>query len=119
MRGIGVVALAIGAVVAGGAAASPHSEAARPRLHVTDLSPFTVHGFRFDARERLRVVIVTRRRIVRRIEATPRGRFTIVLRTVRLGECARYGVRVWSGDRLRAATKNPPYACGAEPGPLR
>lgn len=118
MRGIGVIALSLGAVAAGAAGASPHSVAARPRLHVTDLSPFTVHGFRFEAREQLRVVIVTRRRFVRKIETTRGGRFTIVLRTVRLGECARYGVRAWAGDRLRAATKNPPYACGAEPGPI-
>ena len=51
VRVIGVIALGLVLCVAASAASGGH-----PALRVTDLTPFTVHGWRFNAGEHLRIV---------------------------------------------------------------
>ena len=69
MRVIGVIALGLALSAAATAASG------RPTVRVTDLTPFTVHGYRFDSGERLRLVITTKRRVVRSLSASGRGTF--------------------------------------------
>ena len=71
MRVIGVIAL--GLALSGAATAA----SGRPAVRVTDLTPFTVHGYRFDSGERLRLVITTKRRVVRTLSASGRGTFVL------------------------------------------
>jgi hypothetical protein len=118
MRGVGAIALCIGVAAAGASAASTDSAALRPGLRVSNLAPLTVRGYRFDGAERLRVVITTKRRFVRRVEANANGRFSLVLRHISIGRCAPYSVRAYGSNGLRAAVKSPPKMCGAEVGPL-
>ena len=111
---VGVIALALG--LASAPAGAPSGAPIRPGLRVVRLAPFTVHGYRFESGERLRVVITTKRRFVRRIEATGKGAFRIKLR-LSIGRCAQYSVRAYGPDGFRAGVKSPPQSCGAEIGP--
>lgn len=115
MRAVGVIALSLGALAAGVSSASP--VASRPGLRVSDLDPFTVQGFRFEPSERVGLTVTTRRRFVRTIDASVKGAFRVVFR-LHLGHCASYAVRAIGSAGSRAAVKNPPQECGAEPGPL-
>jgi hypothetical protein len=83
----------------------------RPAVRVTDLTPFTVHGYRFDAGERLRLVITTKRRIERTLYASDRGTFVLKLRGLSVGRCGQYAVRVYDSSGLRARIKSPPQSC--------
>ena len=105
MRVIGVIAL--GLALSAAATAS----SGRPAVRVTDLTPFTVHGYRFDSGERLRLVITTKSRVVRTLSASGRGTFVLRLRTLSVGRCGQYAVRVYDSSGLRAAVKRPPESC--------
>jgi hypothetical protein len=107
MRALGVIALSLGI------AATAASASTRPALRVTDLSPFTVHGYRFESGQSLRVVITTKHRFVRRLETNDRGAFTIRLR-LSIGRCAQWSVAAYGPSGLLAAVKSPPQSCGAD-----
>lgn len=110
MRAIGVIALGLGVATAASASAG------RPALRVTDLSPFTVHGWRFEAGEHLRVVISTKRRIVRRLDANRNGAFTLRIRHFTVRRCAQYAVAAYGpSGALLAGVKSAPQSCGANP----
>jgi hypothetical protein len=109
MRVIGVIALSLGV------AAAASASAGRPALRVTDLSPFTVHGWRFDSGQNLRVVISTKRRIVRRLDANRDGAFTLRIRHFTVKRCAQYAVAAYGpSGALLAAVKSAPQSCGAD-----
>jgi hypothetical protein len=111
VRGIGVIALGLTLCVAASAAS------ARPQLRVTDLKPFTIHGWRFDAGERLRIVVSAGRHTERTLEASVRGTFTLKLRHFAVKRCGQYAVRAYGPSGLRAGVKSPPVLCGADLGP--
>jgi hypothetical protein len=109
MRAIGVIALSLALV------ASAASAANRPVLRVSDLAPLTVHGVRFKPSEHLRVVVTTKRRYVRRLDATDNGAFTLKMRLVRVRRCGQYSVVVYGpAGGMRAAVKSPPQSCGPD-----
>lgn len=89
----------------------------RPALRVTDLRPFTVHGWRFKEDEHLRIVITTKHRAERTLNASARGTFTLKLRGVSVPRCGQYSVRAYGPSGLRAGIKGPPQSCGADLGP--
>ena len=103
---IGVIALSLTLSAAATAASS------RPALRVTDLRPFTVHGYRFASHQHLRIVITTSKRVVRRLETSGRGTFTFTLRRLSVRRCGQYSVRAYGPDGLLAAVKSPPQSCG-------
>ena len=103
---IGVLALCLTFSAVATAASS------RPTLRVTDLKPLTVHGYRFESREHLRIVITIRRRVVRRLETSGRGTFTLELRRLSVRRCGQYSVQAYGPDGLLAAVKSPPQSCG-------
>jgi hypothetical protein len=105
VRVIGVIALGLTLCVAASAASG------RPALRVTDLKPFTVHGWRFDAGERMRVVVATKHSVERKVAASDRGTFTTVFRRLSVARCAQYSVRAYGPSGLRAAIKSPPQSC--------
>ena len=105
MRVIWVIALGLALSAAATAASG------RPALRVTDLQPFTVHGWRFDSGEHLRIIIVTKRRVERTLDAGSRGAFTLKVRGVSVGRCGQYSVRAYGPSGLRAGIKSPPQSC--------
>src|SRR5829696_6877256 len=105
VRMVGVIALGLVLSTAATAASG------RPALRVTDLKPFTVHGWRFNAGEHLRIVITTKRRIERTLEAGARGTFTLKVRGLSVGRCGQYSVRAYGPSSLRAGIKSPPQSC--------
>jgi hypothetical protein len=111
VRVIGVIALGLTLCVAASAASG------RPALRVTDLKPFTVHGWRFDAGERLRIVVTTKHSVGRKFEASNRGTFTTVFRRLSVARCGQYSVRAFGPSGLLAAIKSPPSSCGPPPAP--
>jgi hypothetical protein len=112
VRAVGVIAL--GLTVSAVATAAP----TRPAVHVADLKPFTVHGVRFHAHEHLRIVVTTRRTVVRRLEATGTGTFTLKLLHVAVRRCGQYTIRAYGPSGLRASLKSPPQSCGAQRQPI-
>ena len=112
VRAIGVIALGLTLATAATAASS------RPALQVMDLRPFTVHGARFHSGENLRIVITTKHRFVRKLEASGKGTFTLALH-LSIGRCAQYSVRAYGPSGLRAAVKSSPESCGADIGPAK
>ena len=115
MRAIGVIAL--GLALSAAATAAPGD---RPALRVTDVKPFTVHGWRFNAGEHLRVVITIKGRTTKRLDASARGTFTLAVRGLSVPRCGQYSVRAYGpSGLLRASVKRPPESCGAPPQPER
>src|SRR4051794_1093274 len=108
VRVVGVIALGLTLSAAATAAAG------RPALRVTDLKPFTVHGYRFKADEHLRVVVIVKDRTARTVEAGARGTFMLKLRDVSVPRCGQYVVRAYGPSGLRASVKSPPQSCGAD-----
>jgi hypothetical protein len=108
VRAIGVLALALSLSAAAAAASS------RPALRVVDLKPFTVHGYRFESRQHLRIVITTKKSYVRRLETSGQGTFTLKLLRLRVRRCGQYSVRVYGPHGLLAGVKSPPQSCGAQ-----
>jgi hypothetical protein len=111
VRAIGVIALGLTLCVAASAASG------RPALRVTDLKPFTVDGWRFDAGERLRIVVTAKHNVERKLEASNRGTFTTVFRRLSVARCGQYSVRAYGPSGLVAAIKSPPSSCGPPPAP--
>jgi hypothetical protein len=111
MRLVGVIALGLALITV--ATAAPGG----PALRVTDLKPFTVHGWRFNAGERLRIVVSAGRRTERTLEVGERGTFTLKLRHFSVKRCSQYAVRAFGPSGLRAGVKSPPELCGADLGP--
>ncbi len=111
MRVIGVIAL--GLTLSAAATAT----SGRPALRVTDLQPFTVQGYRFDPGEHLRIVVTTKRRVERTLDANGRGTFVAVFRHVSVPHCGPYSVRAYGPSGLVAATKRPPENCGTPVAP--
>ena len=111
MRVIGVIALGLTLCAAASAASG------RPALRVTDLKPFTVQGYRFDPGEHLRIVVTTKRRVERKLDANRRGTFTTVFRRLSVPRCGQYSVRAYGPSGLLAATKSAPQSCGTPVAP--
>jgi hypothetical protein len=112
MRVVGVIALGLTLSAAASAASG-----ARPALRVTDRTPFTVHGWRFDSGEHLRIVITVKHRTTKTLDASGRGTFTLKVRDLSVARCGQYSVRAYGPSGLRASVKSPPYSCGAPPAP--
>jgi len=84
------------------------------RVTVTDVTPFTVHGSHFLARERVTVVVTIKGRHVHTLTATAAGTFTTRFTSVSLAGCTAYAVRA-TGDRgstafLKVMPECPPPA---------
>jgi len=82
------------------------------RVAVTDLSPFTVHGWRFLPHEHVRVVVRVEGTYVHTPTASAAGTFTTRFSALRVGSCTPYWVRA-TGDEgstalLRVMPECPP-----------
>jgi hypothetical protein len=109
-----VLAASLAAGGGGAGAAVENDQAARPALRLVDQQPLTVRGVRFEAGERVRLVVTrSRERLVRQARANRTGAFLAVFPIrVRVAPCnAELGV--WAtGDRgSRAALRLPHVAC--------
>jgi hypothetical protein len=79
---------------------------ASPAVRVTDLAPFTVHGFAFRGSERVTITVASRGTWVRRVIAGSTGRFVAVFRRISIyGSCRAYTVRAVGASGSRAALK--------------
>jgi hypothetical protein len=107
--GRGVLAVVLAAAFAGGAGA-----AAGPGVTITSVRPVTVAGRGFVARERVRVVVHTKRTQVTNVVATARGRF-VVRYPLAVGDCT--AVRVLArGNRGSRASYSVTPTCAPLPG---
>jgi len=88
--------------------------APKPRLALVRSQPLTVRGHGFHAHERVRVVLrqASRARVVHRVRAGRRGRFTTTFGGVTLGRCGGFSVTATGRAGSRATLKRPPLpAC--------
>jgi hypothetical protein len=70
----------------------------RPHVSVADQSPFTVRGWNFHAGEHIRVVVNASNHVMKKVTAGAAGGFVVRLKSVRIGDCPRYGIRA-TGDK--------------------
>ena len=68
------------------------------RVTIAELAPFTVHGSRFVAHERVTLVVEVKVRRTRVVVASETGEFTARFLTLKAGHCDAYFVRA-TGDR--------------------
>jgi hypothetical protein len=117
---IQVMRIALGVALAVVALAQP-AESAMTRsasLRVVDMSPFTVHGWRFQPGERVVVSVSgTAAKRSATVTATSAGTFTRRFPALRLGECDIYRVRAVGSKGSKAFLTPPPPSCGTELSP--
>lgn len=87
------------------AAPSAGAVAGRPRVDVSDLTPFTVEGRGFHAHERVVVNVSAPRRTTKTVVASSRGAFGVRFATVEVGACPSYAVTAVGDKGSRASTK--------------
>jgi hypothetical protein len=97
-------AVVVLALMAGGGPAAPVSARARPALRLVTLSPVSVHGTGFGARERVRVRLrsLDIPTATRRVRATRRGRFTVTFAWVGIDRCSAFSVTAVGRSGRRA-----------------
>ena len=88
------VAAIVMAVLAGAGPAAHVSARARPALRLVTLSPVSVHGSGFGARERVRVRLRAHDTLnaTRHVRATRRGGFTVSFARVLVDRCSGFSV---------------------------
>jgi hypothetical protein len=102
------------AVVSSGASAAdggPSPIAAKPGLMVFQLSPLTVRGYSFKARERVTVTLDGGKQGVHRVQATVRGTFSTSFKSVRLLRCQTVTIRAVGSLGSRAFRQVPRPDC--------
>lgn len=98
----GVIALAVGC----GATDVGARPLARPSLQLVTLSPMSVHGTGFVARERVRVRLRSLGTTsTRRVRATRRGGFSVSFASVRIDRCSAFSVTAVGRSGRRAAVR--------------
>jgi hypothetical protein len=82
-----------------------HTPTARPNVSVSDQSPFIVRGWNFHAGEHVKVVVHAGNHVTKNVTAGAAGGFVVRMKTVRIGDCPRYGVRATGDKGSRASFK--------------
>ena len=117
---IALSAVAVGTATAGQLGATPAKTA--PELRVVKLAPLTFDGYRFVARERVRVTVTAASdQRVRFARANLRGRFRVAFPQLTVGRCnGTLVARAVGAAGSRAALKLPELLCAPSlraPGP--
>jgi hypothetical protein len=86
------------------------------RVAVTDTAPFTVHGTKFLAKERVSVTVSVNQAWTHRVTAGSTGGFTTQFPRLSLNRCAAYVVRA-SGSRGSVAVLKVIPACAPDSPP--
>jgi hypothetical protein len=116
---IALLALAIGLLLpftlsSGGFAEG--GSAAKPRLRVTDLTPFAVVGTGFRAGETVRVTVRGEGDSVSATdEAGAGGRIAVRFPRMKLGKCPTYVIAARGNKGSRAGLRSVPRPCGIAP----
>jgi hypothetical protein len=99
---------------------APAAGTAPARLRVVDLTPVTVQGLRFRARERVRVVLDADRRHVRPVRASRSGSFVAKF-AVYADLCTAFNLRATGASgTVAVVTRKRPLQCAAlDPVPHR
>jgi hypothetical protein len=113
MRGSLVATLAVFLLLPAAASSGRGSTSAGTALRVADLTPFSVRGSGFRARERVRIVAQVEGRHVKTVRATATGIFKARFAGVSIPACAGYLVRATGGKGSRAYLRHVPE-CPAE-----
>jgi hypothetical protein len=89
-----VVAVIVLALLAGAGPAARGSPRARPALRLVTVSPLSVHGSGFRARERVRVRLRAHGTLTatRHVRATRRGGFTVRFARVLIARCSAFSI---------------------------
>jgi len=106
-----VIAVAVAGSGASAADGGPSRIAARPGLAVFQLSPLTVRGYSFKARERVTVTLDGGKRGTHRVQATVRGTFSTSFKSVRMLRCQTVTIRAVGSRGSRAFRQVPRPDC--------
>lgn len=116
MKWGGLIAALVGLLVvfvATGATRGPaRNLAPKPSLQLLEREPLKVRGVRFEARERVTVVLVARPERTRNVDASATGSFVVDFGRVSIRRCTPLWVRASGSQGSRAVLKKlPPPAC--------
>lgn len=109
-----LASVAVVAVATGGAASAAEGGRAlyvKPRLAVLDLTPLTVRGYSFKARERVTVTLDGGKRGTKRVQATRQGRFTASFSVAPVIGCQTVTIRAVGSLGSRAFRQVPRPDC--------
>jgi hypothetical protein len=103
---------AVAVATSGGALAAEGGGAqyVKPRLALVDLTPLTVRGSRFEARERVTVTLDGGKRGTKRVQANRQGGFSVSFRIVVIG-CQTVTIRAVGSLGSRAFRQVPRPDC--------
>lgn len=111
LASVAVLAIAFESSGASAADGGPSPIAAKPGLMVFQLSPLTVRGYSFKARERVTVTLDGGRRGTQRVQATLRGTFTASFKLVPKIRCQTLTIRAVGSRGSRAFRQLPSPDC--------
>jgi hypothetical protein len=83
----------------------------KPRLALVDLTPLTVRGSSFEARERVTVTLDGGKRGTKRVQATRQGRFTVSFAIAPVTGCRTLTIRALGSQGSRAFRQLPRPDC--------
>jgi hypothetical protein len=95
---------------------SPAGEARKAKLSMIDGSPLTIRGWSFTSRERVKLIVASKKRLTKWLSATGRGTFVVRFPTVDVDRCEGFAAFAIGSRGSRATLGRPHVYC---PPPLR
>jgi hypothetical protein len=107
------VAAVVTAILLAGWPAAHVTARSRPALRLVTLSPVSVHGSGFGARERVRVRLWTHDEVTatRHVRATRRGGFTVSFARVLIDRCSAFNVTAVGRSGRKATLGRARFRC--------
>ena len=108
-----LVAIVIAAALVTAGSPLAQSQARRPSLRLVSYSPVTIRGAGFRAREHVRIVVVSRTRVVKRVIASAAGAFVVRVPGADANACPAFAASATGDLGSRASFKRVPGQCAA------
>ena len=108
---LGVIAAACGSA----AARTEGQDAGKATLGLGAPAPLTIRGTRFESRERVRLIVVTRKKITKRLTASQSGTFVVRFRGLAVDRCQGFSAFALGSQGSRASLSLPNVYCPPRP----
>ena len=105
----------VGAVDTTAAGVPVTAAAAKAELRLADGAPLTLRGAHFYSRERVRLIVVARRKVTKSLTATGGGAFVVRLRGIAVGRCQGFIAFAVGSRGSRASLSSPNVYCPPRP----
>jgi hypothetical protein len=89
--------------------------AAKAELRLAGGAPLTLRGTHFESRERVRLIVVARRKVTKSLTATGGGAFVVRLHGITVGRCQGFTAFAVGSRGSRASLSSPNVYCPPRP----